>query len=158
MFKIVVSRCLGLEACRYDGKMIDAPWLKELNMVAKVISVCPEVEIGLRVPRKPIDLMKSRDGLSVVQSETNTDLSEELVTFAQGYLRYIGKVDAFVLKSKSPSCGIGTTKIHQGDSFKLGSGVFAAQAIRLFPNAVFVDEEFLEKNGVSSLMDLITQR
>lgn len=153
-----MSRCLGLDACRYDGEMIEAPWLKELASKADVISVCPEVEVGLGVPRKPINLVKSNKGVSVIQSETKLDLSEELVSFAQGYLRYIGDIDAFVLKSRSPSCGVGTTNIHQNDSFKLGSGVFAAQAMKLFPKAIFVDEEFLEENGVEALMDLITQR
>jgi uncharacterized protein YbbK (DUF523 family) len=138
--------------------MIDAPWLRKLASKAEIVSVCPEAEIGLGVPRKPINLVKEEYGVRVIQSETGLELNEELVSFSQGYLRFIGKVDAYVLKSRSPSCGLGTTKIQQNDgSFEVGSGVFAAYAMKFFPNAVFVDECFMEKKGVDALMDLINR-
>ena len=155
MTRIVISRCLGLDSCRYNGEKIDAPWLQELVSKVDILSVCPEVEIGLGVPRSPINLVKDEKGVRVIQDGTGFDLSEEMVSFSQGYLRYIGKVDAFILKSKSPSCGLGTTKIHEGTSYSLGSGVFAALAEKFCPNAVLVDENFMEKNGVDALLDLI---
>ena len=138
--------------------MIDAPWLKELNSKVDLVSVCPEVEIGLGVPRIPINLVKYEKGIKVIQDKTGIDLSEEMVLFSQGYLRFIGDVDAFILKSKSPSCGIGTTKVYEGESYTLGSGIFAALAKELFPNSVFVDEVFMQEKGVDALLDLINQR
>ena len=147
-----------MDACRYDGEKIDAPWLKKLVSKADLISVCPEIEIGLGKPRKLINLIKDEDGVRVIQSETGLDLNEELASFSEGYLRFVGEIDAFVLKSKSPSCGIGTTKIQQKDgSGRLGSGVFATLAMKLFPSAIFVDESFMEENGVDALLDLINQ-
>jgi uncharacterized protein YbbK (DUF523 family) len=156
--RIVISRCLGLDSCRYNGEKIDAPWLRELATKADILSVCPEVEIGLGVPRNPINLVKDENGVRVIQDGTGIDLSEEMVSFSQGYLRYIGKVDAFILKSKSPSCGLGTTKIHEDEKYSLGSGVFAALAEKICPNAILVDESFMETNGVCALLDLINQR
>ena len=158
MTRIVISRCLGLDSCRYNGEKIDAPWLRELATKADILSVCPEVEIGLGVPRNPINLVKDENGVRVIQDGTGIDLSEEMVSFSQGYLRYIGKVDALILKSKSPSCGLGTTKIHEDEKYSLGSGVFVALAEKIFPNAILVDESFMETNGVCALLDLINQR
>lgn len=135
--------------------MIDAPWLRELAAKAELVPVCPEVEIGLGIPRNPINLVKDENGVRVIQNETGLDLSEEMVSYSQGYLRFIGKVDAFVLKSKSPSCGLGTTKVHEGESYSLGSGVFADFAEKLFPDAVFVNEKFMEEKGVDALLKLI---
>jgi len=135
--------------------MVPAPWLKELATKARLITVCPEVEIGLGVPRKPINLVKEDDGVRVIQDDIGFDLSEEMVSFSQGYLRFIGDIDAFVLKSRSPSCGLGTTKIHGGDSFTLGSGIFASLAQSMFTNSIFVDEHYMEENGVVSLLSLI---
>jgi uncharacterized protein YbbK (DUF523 family) len=147
-----------LKACRYDGEMIDAPWLRRLASNAEIVDVCPEVEIGLGVPRRPINLIKNKDGVRITQEETNLDLSEELVSFSEGYLRFVGKIDAFILKSKSPSCGIGTSKIRQSNgNIRLGSGVFASQALRFFPGAIFVDEHFMEDNSIDVLLDLINQ-
>jgi uncharacterized protein YbbK (DUF523 family) len=91
----------------------------------------------------------------VIQDDTGLDFSEEMVSFSQGYLRFIGDVDAFVLKSKSPSCGIGTTKILHHDTYYRGSGIFASLAQKMFPNAVFVDEVFMEEEGIDSLLSLI---
>ena len=135
--------------------MIEAPWLKELAAKAELVPVCPEFEIGLGVPRKPINLVKTMNGVQVIQDETGLDLSEELVSFSQGYLRFVGDVDAFILKSKSPSCGLCTTKIHQFEGFDLGSGIFADLASNLFPDAVFVDELFMIEKGVDALLELI---
>jgi uncharacterized protein YbbK (DUF523 family) len=135
--------------------MIEAHWLKELAAKVKLVPVCPEFEIGLGVPRKPINLVKTIDGVQVIQDETGIDLSEELVSFSQGYLRFVGDVDAFILKSKSPSCGLGTTKIHSDKGYDLGSGIFADIASKLFPDAVFVDEQFMDENGVDALLELI---
>ena len=135
--------------------MIEALWLKELAAKAELVPVCPEFEIGLGVPRKPINLTKTADGVQVIQDETGLDLSEELVSFSQGYLRFVGNVDAFILKSKSPSCGLGTTKIHHDEGYDLGSGIFADLAFNLFPDAVFVDELFMVEKGVDALLALI---
>lgn len=134
-----------------------APWLKELAAKVSLITVCPEVEIGLGVPRKPINLVLENDGVRVIQEDTGIDLSEEMVSFSQGYLRFIGDIDAFVLKSKSPSCGLGTTKIPNGDSFTLGSGIFASMAQHQFPDAVFVDETYMKDKGVDSLLSKIKE-
>ncbi|MFC1804101.1 DUF523 domain-containing protein [Thermoproteota archaeon] len=155
MTRIVISRCLGLDACRYDGKKIDVPWLRELSSKVMLVSVCPEVEIGLGVPRKPINLIKDENGVRIIQDETGIDISEDMVSSIQGYLCFIGNVDAFVLKSKSPSCGLGTTKIQQEHSYSLGSGVFAVLAEKKFPRAVFVDECFMNDKGISALLALI---
>jgi len=157
MARVVISRCLGLDACRYNGEMIDASWIVELVQKAEVISICPEMDIGLGVPRLPINLIECNKGLKVVQKETGTDLTEELVSFSQGYLRFLKRPDAFVLKSRSPSCGLGTTKIYTNDSYNLGSGIFASLAREFFPEAVFVDEFFMEENGVEYLLRLIKQ-
>ena len=135
--------------------MIAAPWLKELSAKAELVPVCPEVDIGLGVPRKSINLVKTGDGVQLIQDGTGLDLSEEMVSFSQGYLRFVGKVDAFILKSKSPSCGLGTTKIHRNDDYVLGSGIFADFASKLFPDAVFVDEQFMAEKGVNALLELI---
>ncbi|MES0326358.1 MAG: DUF523 domain-containing protein [Candidatus Bathyarchaeia archaeon] len=64
--RIVVSMCLGFEACRYNCEMIDADWLKELLFKANVVAVSPEVLVGLGVPRKPINLYKKDDRVHVI--------------------------------------------------------------------------------------------
>lgn len=158
MTRVAISRCLGIDACRYNGEIIKVGWLRELVSRVDVISVCPEIEIGLGIPRQPINLIECENGLKVIQSGAGIDLTEEMVSFSQGYLRFLKEPDAFIFKSKSPSCGLETTKVIQNDSHYLSSGIFASIAKECFPNAVFVDECFMEKNGVDSLISLINSK
>jgi uncharacterized protein YbbK (DUF523 family) len=153
--RIVISKCLGFEPTRYNGEIIQVKWVRELSAKASIVPVCPEVDIGLGIPRNPINLVKDENGVSVIQDVTQRDISEELVSYSQGYLRFIGEVDAFILKSKSPSCGLDSTKIHQEGGVTLGSGVFAALAQEMFSDAVFVDERFMDEKGVTGLLKLI---
>src|SRR6478609_4821593 len=52
--RIVLSRCLELDACRYNGAAIRAPLVRRLEDHVELIPICPEVEVGLGVPRDPI--------------------------------------------------------------------------------------------------------
>jgi len=142
--------CLGFEACRYNGEMVDADWLKGLLYKADVVAVCPEVLVGLGVPRKPINLYEKDDRVHVIQDETGFDVKVALEVASDEFLSTLGDVDAFILKSRSPSCGLGTTKIRWGDSFYLASGVFAQKAMEAYGEAVFIDETGLNGEGVDA--------
>ncbi len=144
--------CLGFEACRYNGEMVEAEWLKELQSKADIVAVCPEVLAGLGVPREPINLYKKIDRVHVIQDETGLDVTEALERASDEFLSTLGDVDAFILKSRSPSCGLGTTKIRWGDSFYLASGVFAQKAMEAYGDAVFIDEAGLVQEGVEAFL------
>ena len=149
---IVVSRCLGYEACRYNGEIISVNWRIELEKVADVITVCPEVLAGLGVPRVPINLYLMDGQVHVIQDETGLDVTESLERASDVFLSALGDVDAFILKSKSPSCGLGTMKIREGDSYEIGSGVFARKAMEKYGDSVFIDESGLADEGVKAFL------
>lgn len=45
--KILVSRCLGFAACRYDGQQLRSRIIDLLREHVDFVAVCPEVEAGL---------------------------------------------------------------------------------------------------------------
>lgn len=53
---LVLSQCLELEPCRYNGERIPFDLVRELEPWVEYRPVCPEVEIGLGVPRDTIRL------------------------------------------------------------------------------------------------------
>ncbi len=55
--KIIISKCLEFDACRYDGQLITNKYIKALKKIIEFIPVCPEVEIGMRIPRDPIKII-----------------------------------------------------------------------------------------------------
>jgi len=141
---VVVSKCLGFEACRYNGQVIEDRFLRKLAPHAKFLQVCPEVEIGLGVPRDPIRLVSAGQGVKLVQPDSGEDLTDKMERFSKRYVGSLADVDGFVLKSRSPSCGITDAKVYphldKGPSVGKGPGVFARMIVERFPHAAIEDE------------------
>lgn len=143
---MVLSRCLGVEACRYNGKMIREDFIHQLSSYVEFRPVCPELEIGLGVPRDPIQIISGDGGRTLVQPATGRDLTRSMITFSQGFSKRLKEVDGFILKSRSPSCGIRDTKIHDADQVTVlerGAGIFAAAILERFPDTAVEDEKRL---------------
>ena len=73
--RIVVSACLGFEACRYNGEIIPNRFLKALVDRVEIVQVCPEVAIGLGTPRDPIRIELDGDDELHLQPSTERDLT-----------------------------------------------------------------------------------
>jgi len=108
---IVVSECLGFSACRYDGGRSESRLVQELSPFVEFITVCPEVAIGLGTPRPPIWMVEQNGQQRLIQPETDRDLTEKMEQFAEKFLNDLSLVDGFILKSRSPSCGINDCKL-----------------------------------------------
>jgi uncharacterized protein YbgA (DUF1722 family)/uncharacterized protein YbbK (DUF523 family) len=143
---VVVSRCLGFEACRYNGQMDGCNLVEKLKEFVDFITVCPEVAIGLETPREAIRVIKE-DELSpsrLVQHETERELSVEMLEFGEKFLLSLPKIDGFILKSKSPSCGIKEVKIYKGiqkgSASVKGKGLFGELVLKKFSNIAIEDD------------------
>jgi uncharacterized protein YbbK (DUF523 family)/uncharacterized protein YbgA (DUF1722 family) len=109
-----------------------------------LVLVCPEVEIGLGVPRDPIRLVEGARGIRLVQPSTGRDLTSEMETFADGFLGRVTSVDGFLLKNRSPSCGISDVKRYRPDgalsSSGEGAGLFGEAVLDRFGHLAVADE------------------
>ncbi|MEA3366709.1 MAG: DUF523 domain-containing protein, partial [Planctomycetota bacterium] len=112
--RVVVSRCLGFAACRWDGATIADPFVTRLHGHVMFCTVCPEVEIGLGCPRDPIRVVERNGERHLVQPATGRDVSDPMRHYTARTLDAVGQVDGFLLKSRSPSCGIKDVKIYGG--------------------------------------------
>lgn len=141
---MVVSQCLELAACRYNAQAIRAPFITALGAWAELRPVCPEVAIGLGIPRDPIRLVQRDRRMLLVQPTTGRDLTETMERFAQGFLDQANDVDGFILKSRSPSCGIKDTKVYAAADGEQpggrGAGLFGHAVLERFPHAAVEDE------------------
>jgi uncharacterized protein YbgA (DUF1722 family)/uncharacterized protein YbbK (DUF523 family) len=135
--RIVVSRCLGFDICRYDGEMITDYFVEALKPFAEFLPVCPEMECGLGVPRNPIRVVQPSGKRVLFQPATDRDVTPMMNAFISGYLNNLESVDGFILKNRSPSCGLHDVKIYS--SKKLNSvscrdaGFFGHAVIERFP-------------------------
>ena len=142
--RVVVSRCIEFDHCRYNGDMISNDVVRALRRHVDFVPVCAEVEIGLGVPRDPIRVASLDGDLRLVQPSTELDVTEKMKGFAAAYLSSVGAVDGFLLKSRSPSCGIKDVKIFPGlgkqAAVGRGAGFFGAAVLERFPGWPVEDE------------------
>lgn len=142
--RIVVSQCLGFAPCRWNGVTVPDAFVSILEPHVEFVPVCPEVAIGLGVPRDPVRVVAGDDGLRLIQPATGRDVTPEMIRFAQGYLDAVGEVDGFILKSRSPSCGIKDVKVYPAADATTpsgkGAGAFAAAVLGRFADLPVEDE------------------
>lgn len=102
--RIAVSSCLLGEPVRYNGGHSRCRFLTdELSRHVEWVAVCPEMEIGLGTPRPTVRLRT--DG-HLVDRDGTADHTEAMVALAGRRLPDLAGLDGYVLKSRSPSCGL----------------------------------------------------
>lgn len=134
---IGISSCLLGNKVRYDGnhkeqRLITQKLAKRFHFV----SVCPEMAIGLGVPRKPIHLIGDRTSQRAVEVKNNEiDVTDQLVSFGEQKARELNYISGYIFKKGSPSCGLYSVKIYQGENSVLnkGMGLFAQHIVKNNP-------------------------
>lgn len=149
---VVISKCLELAPCRYDGARVPFDFINRLKPYVKLLPVCPEVEIGLGIPREPIRRVRRGAATVLLQPATGARLTRKMRGFAKDYLAGIEATDGFILKSRSPSCGIRDTKIFPGARaarpLGKGAGLFAEAVLAKFGHLPIEDEARLASPAV----------
>lgn len=111
--KVFVSACLLGKAVRYDGKSKPVDWVANVSSLVEWVEICPEVEAGLGVPRPPVQLVQGKSSVSALGRDIPIDVTKELNQAGRELgLRLVSlQVAGCLLKSKSPSCGVGSTPV-----------------------------------------------
>jgi len=141
---IAISACLLGRACRYDGKSKGSAVIQDtLSEFVEWLPICPEEDSGLPTPRPPMSLYRQEDGsVKMMTREGLLDKTSGIMAWISKNILSMGKASAFILKSKSPSCGNGTTPVF-GDVLP-GSGLFASAVKNAFPCKPIYDENDLD--------------
>lgn len=133
-----VSQCLLGEQVRYDGGHKRNRFLTDvLSQYVEFRPVCPEVAIGLGIPRKPIRLVAT-DGDTRVRGIENPDLdvTDALSAHADAVTDQLNDICGYVFMQNSPSCGVFGMKRYGVNGFPLdskGRGAFAKRLMELMP-------------------------
>lgn len=142
--KAIVSACLLGELVRYDGQTKINNSVIEALKEYEIIPFCPEDPV-MGTPRERISVIKVDDEYKVLTDNTNIEVTTALKLQTQKMMEAHPDADIVVLKSKSPSCGLGTTPIlnSDGEEIKRGNGIAAELFSEKFSGRVF-DENSLE--------------
>ena len=137
--RVGISACLLGEEVRYNGGHARDRFVTEvLGEWLEPVSVCPEVEVGMGVPRPTVRLVDNEEGPRMVDPESGHDYTQPMREYAE---RRVGELaasglDGFILKKNSPSCGMERIKVHgpSGPKHKNGVGLFAARLMSDHPH------------------------
>lgn len=145
---IVLSKCIEHGHCRFDGSMISCEVVRMLKPYVNFITVCPEMAIGLPSPRESLRIVRGDDKVDrLMFSQNGDDKTEDMLTFSDDFLGQLNRqeVDGFILKHRSPSCGMNDVKIYKGigkSNIIPGktNGIFGGKVLEYYPNVPVENE------------------
>lgn len=127
--RLGISSCLLGRKVRFDGNHKHDSFLTgTLGQFFEWVPVCPEVAIGLGVPRPPIRLTGSPAAPRAVGvKDPDIDVTNRLAAYGRKQARVLDGISGYIFKSKSPSCGLERVKVYRaaGASAANGRGIYA---------------------------------
>jgi uncharacterized protein YbgA (DUF1722 family)/uncharacterized protein YbbK (DUF523 family) len=153
--RLVVSQCMGLAACRYNGKMVESKLVDRLKGKVDLLPVCPEVAVGLGIPRAPIRLVSLKNGeRTLVQPSTGLDLTDKVQRYCGSFLIGLDQIDGFLMKSRSPTCGLKDALIYLDEKSESPlpykrPGLFGEAILARFSDLAVEDEARLSNPGIA---------
>lgn len=143
--RIGLSACLRGDEVRFNGGHSRQRYLTDtLGQFFEYVTVCPEVEVGMGVPRPTVRLVSLGDKIRVVDPKNEIDWTAAMEDHAVRRAAVVEEreLSGFILKSKSPTCGVWRVKVYSegGMPNMKGRGVFTEELLRRYPRLP-VEEE-----------------
>lgn len=132
-----------------------------LNNYFEFSPFCPEVSIGLGIPRETIRLVNVDDEVRCVGTKSaDLDVTEKLYQSAEDQRNWHTELSGYILKKDSPSCGMERVKLYKGVekghmAEKIAVGLYAKRLMENFPHLPVEEEGRL---GDAKLRENFIQR
>ena len=143
--RIGISSCLLGWKVRYDaGHKRNAFLMETLGRFVEWVPVCPEVEVGMDTPRDTLRLVRVGREVRMIVPKTGADHTRAMRAYANRRVAELARenLSGYILKSKSPSCGLENVKTfdRRGRFSRPGRGLFAEALLARFPNLPMEEE------------------
>lgn len=134
---------------RYDGgHKRDSFLVDALGHHVELVTVCPEVELGLGTPRETLRLERQAGEIRMVFAQTREDLTERMRAYSRKRVDRLAAdhLSGYVLKKDSPSCGMERVKVHEGKGApaRAGRGLYAEALLERYPHLPVEEEGRLQ--------------
>lgn len=132
-----ISSCLLGEQVRYNGGHKHNHYCTDV--LAKYFAFkpfCPEVAIGMGVPRQTIRLVGEPGHARAIGTQDSAfDVTDRLLDYADKVGAEIQTLCGYILMHDSPSCGLYSTKVYndKGAPVGKGAGLYAGRLRTLLP-------------------------
>ena len=153
MIKVGVSACVMGEKVRYDGGHKQSNYtVNYLSKVFQMVPICPEVGMGMPVPRPAIRVVEGSDKNILVDSkDVGLDYTGDLEKFYQKQQPVFPELDGYIFAAKSPTCGVERIKVFDREGSLLhrkGRGLFADRVMKAFPHLPVEEDGRLNDMGL----------
>jgi uncharacterized protein YbgA (DUF1722 family)/uncharacterized protein YbbK (DUF523 family) len=143
--RLGVSTCLLGESVRYDGGHQRDRYLTDtLGQFVEWVPVCPEVEMGLSIPRPNMRLVGDPENPRLIVQKTGEDHTEQMKEWARERLDQLAEMDlhGFIFKRGSPSSGLFRVRVYNehGMPQRIGTGIFPREVMKRFPQLPLEEE------------------
>lgn len=147
--RLAVSACLTGQTVRYDGRHKRHNWLVDtLGRYVDFHPFCPEVAIGLGIPREPVQLTGEPERPRVrAVNDPRRDVTDALLAEGRAMVASLDGVAGYVFKSGSPSCGLSQVKVITGSGRVeySGRGVYAGAIVAARPELPVEEDRRLDE-------------
>jgi hypothetical protein len=96
------------------------------------------------VPRNSIRIVSTNGEIRLVQPATGLDVTEQMSSFTARFLNSVSSIDGFILKFRSPSCGMKDVKVYSSPAnsnvISRSAGFFGGAVAKTFPFLAIEDE------------------
>lgn len=162
--RLGASACLLGEQVRFDGGHKQNKFmLHDLKPYVEWVSVCPEVEMGMSIPRETIRLVGEIDDPELIGPKSGTNYTSGMKSWSSERLSFLAnqQLHGFVLKKDSPSCGLFRVRVYndKGMPTRAGRGLFAKALVDAMP-LLPIEEEgrlrdtYLRENFITRIFTL----
>jgi uncharacterized protein YbgA (DUF1722 family)/uncharacterized protein YbbK (DUF523 family) len=143
--KVGVSSCLLGEKVRWNGDHKQDLFVKNLlGQFFEWVPTCPEVEIGMGIPRETVQLTGDPKAPRMVGNTSGTDWTTRMNRYSKKRSAELGTMNlcGYIFKNRSPSCGIARIKVYgdDGNPIPNGRGLFANAFMQQYPLIPVEDE------------------
>ena len=130
-----ISACLLGQPVRFDGGHKRAEFCeRELGQYFSFVPICPEMAIGLGVPRPSIRLVQRDDGIHVESGDGTQDVTVPLQAYAEQMSGQLAHLSGYIFCAKSPSCGMERVRLYgAAGGAKIGVGLYARVLMQRLP-------------------------
>jgi len=155
---IGVSSCLLGDRVRYDGGHKKHSYIVDtLGQYFEFRQFCPEMAIGMGVPRETIRIVDDNNEWRVQGVKNpHLDVTEKLIDCANDQRGWHEQICGYIVKKDSPSCGMERVKVYRKNHpEKRGSGLYTNTMMQNLPWLPVEEEGRL---GDSKLRENFIQR
>lgn len=143
--RVGISSCILGNPVRWNaGHKLDKFLTHTLGQFVDFVPICPEVEVGLGVPRESMRLVGDPENPRLITFKSKTDHTDRMVRWARERVADLEKENlcGFIFKSDSPSSGMIRVKVYndKGMPHKVGVGLFAKAFMNHFPSIPVEDD------------------